>query len=98
MRDASGLSCSAIFFGVFGLWAALAPLDAGVVAAGEVMVAGNRQVVQHRDGGVISRVAVREGDHVAANQILIELSAVELAAQERGLAARRSSSKPRANG
>lgn len=82
-----GLAAIIVFFGVFGLWAALAPLDAGVVAAGEVKVAGNRQVVQHRDGGVISRLAVREGDHVAANQILIELSAVELAAQERGLAA-----------
>lgn len=82
-----GLTAIALFFGVFGLWAAFAPLDAGVVAAGEVKVSGNRQVVQHRDGGVISRLAVREGDHVQANQILVELSAVELAAQERGLAA-----------
>ena len=81
-----GLAAIGLFFGVFGLWAAFAPLDAGVVAIGEVKVAGNRQVVQHRDGGVISRLAVREGDHVSANQILIELSAVELAAQERGLA------------
>lgn len=75
-----------LFFGVFGLWAALAPLDAGVVAAGEVKVSGNRQVLQHRDGGVISMLAVREGDHVEANQILVELSAIELVAQERALA------------
>ena len=81
-----GMLIIALFFGVFGLWAALAPLDAGVVATGEVKVAGNRQVVQHREGGVVSRVAVREGDHVQTNQILIELSAVELAAQERALA------------
>lgn len=86
MEGKLGLAAIILFFGVFGLWAALAPLDAGVVATGEVKVAGNRQVVQHRDGGVVSRVAVREGDHVAANQILVELSAVELAAQERGLA------------
>lgn len=81
-----GVLIVALFFGVFGLWAAFAPLDAGVMAAGEVKVAGNRQVVQHRDGGVISRIAVQEGDHVAASQILLELSAVELAAQERALA------------
>jgi HlyD family secretion protein len=81
-----GMFIIALFFGVFGLWAAFAPLDAGVVANGEVKVSGNRQVVQHREGGVISRLAVREGDHVDANQILIELSAVELAAQERALA------------
>lgn len=74
------------FFGVFGLWAALAPLDSGVVAAGEVRVAGNRQVVQHPTGGVISRIAVREGARVREGEILIELSAVELAAQERALA------------
>lgn len=81
-----GVVVLAIFFGVFGLWAAFAPLDAGVVAVGEVIVSGNRQVVQHREGGVISRVAVREGDHVREGQILLELSAVELAAQERALA------------
>jgi HlyD family secretion protein len=81
-----GVVVLALFFGVFGLWAAFAPLDAGVVAVGEVIVSGNRQVVQHREGGVISHIAVREGDHVAANQVLIELSAVELTAQERALA------------
>lgn len=81
-----GVIVISLFFGVFGLWAAFAPLDAGVMAVGEVKVAGNRQVVQHREGGVVSHVAVREGDHVVANQILLELSAVELAAQERALA------------
>ncbi|MGE0741146.1 MAG: HlyD family type I secretion periplasmic adaptor subunit [Hyphomonadaceae bacterium] len=82
----SGLTLIALFFGVFGLWAAFAPLDSGVVSAGEVKVSGNRQVVQHRDGGTVSRVAVREGDHVEAGQLLIELSDVELVAQERALA------------
>jgi HlyD family secretion protein len=81
-----GIALIGLFFGVFGLWAALAPLDSGVVATGEVRVAGNRQVVQHPVGGVISNVAVREGDRVEEGQILIELSAVELAAQERALA------------
>ena len=82
-----GLWIITIFFGVFGLWAGLAPLDAGVVAAGEVKVSGNRQVVQHPVGGVISRIAIAEGRRVRENEILIELSSVELAAQERALAA-----------
>jgi HlyD family secretion protein len=81
-----GLWIVGLFFGVFGLWAAIAPLDAGVVAAGEVKVAGNRQVVQHPAGGVISRIAVVEGRHVRENEILIELSSVELGARERALA------------
>ncbi len=82
----AGLLVIILFFGVFGLWAGCAPLDAGVVAAGEVKVAGNRQVVQHPAGGVISRINVAEGDRVAQGQILIELSAVELIAQELALA------------
>lgn len=81
-----GMWLIGLFFGVLGFWAAVAPLDAGVVAAGEVKVAGNRQVVQHPAGGVISRIAVTEGRHVGANEILIELSSVELSAQERALA------------
>lgn len=82
----AGLIIVLIFFGLFGAWAAFAPLDAGVVASGEVKVAGNRQVVQHRDGGVIARIAVHEGDHVEANQILLELASIELEARERALA------------
>ena len=80
-----GLIVTGLFFGVFGMWAAFAPLDSGVVAIGEVKVSGSRQVVQHRDGGLVSRVAVREGDHVETGQILVELSAIELIAQESGL-------------
>lgn len=82
----AGLFVIGLFFGVFGLWAAVAPLDAAVVAAGEVKVSGNRQVVQHREGGVISRVLVNEGDHVQSGQMLVELSASQLTAQEQALA------------
>ena len=39
------------FFGLLG-WAALTPLDAGATAQGVVAVSGNRQAVQHRDGGI----------------------------------------------
>jgi membrane fusion protein, type I secretion system len=81
----AGLVVMAIFFIGFGGWAALAPLDAAVVAPGVVVVSGNRQTVQHRDGGVISQLNVDEGDHVTQHQILIELGAPELVAQERAL-------------
>ena len=74
-----------LFFGGFGGWAAFAPLDAAVVASGVVVVSGNRQTVQHRDGGVVSRLAVAEGDRVTRNQVLIELGAPELVSQEQAL-------------
>jgi HlyD family type I secretion membrane fusion protein len=80
-----GIAVASLFFVLFLGWAALVPLDAGVNAAGTIAIAGNRQTVQHRDGGVITAMKVREGQHVEAGQVLIELSAPELRAAERGL-------------
>lgn len=80
-----GLAVLIAFFGIFLGWAAFAPLDAAVVANGYVVVSGNRQTVQHRDGGIISVLNVREGQQVEQGAILIELAAPELVAQERAL-------------
>lgn len=76
---------AAAFFVIFLGWAAFAPLDAGAYAPGKIVVSGNRQAVQHRDGGVVSALHVREGDEVRRGDILVEISAGELRATERGL-------------
>lgn len=81
----AGLIAIVVFFVGFGGWAAFTPLDAAVVAPGVVVVSGNRQTVQHRDGGVVSSIAVKEGDRVQQGQVLIELGAPELVAQEQAL-------------
>ena len=73
------------FFVLFLGWAALAPLDAGAFAPGQVSVSGNRQAVQHREGGVVTALHVAEGDVVRRGQVLVELSTGELTATERGL-------------
>lgn len=75
-----------LFFVLFMGWAALAPLDAGAFAQGQISVSGNRQAVQHREGGVVSALHVREGDTVQRGQILLTLSSGELRATERGVA------------
>ena len=75
-----------LFFVIFLGWAAFAPLDAGAYAQGQVAVSGNRQAVQHRDGGVVSALLVAEGDTVRAGQVLLQLSSGELMATERGVA------------
>jgi HlyD family type I secretion membrane fusion protein len=75
-----------IFFFVILLgWAALAPLDAGVHAQGVIAVSGNRQSVQHRDGGVVTAIHVREGQGVKAGDVLVEMAAPDLRATERAL-------------
>lgn len=73
------------FFVIFLGWAAFAPLDAGAYAPGKIVVSGSRQAVQHRDGGVVSALHVAEGDVVQRGDVLVEISAGELRATERGL-------------
>lgn len=81
----AGVIALVVFFVGFGGWAAFAPLDAAVVAPGVIVVAGNRQTVQHRDGGIVSAIRVEEGDRVEQGQVLIELGSPELVAQEQAL-------------
>ena len=80
-----GTIIAVLFFVLFLGWAAFMPLDAGVYAQGQIAVAGNRQSVQHRDGGTINAINVREGQRVRAGDVLIELSTPELHASERAL-------------
>jgi HlyD family secretion protein len=81
----TGVTVAAAFAIVLFGFGALVPLDAGVTAPGVIAVSGNRQTVQHKDGGVITAIHVREGQHVQAGQVLVELSAPELVAAERSL-------------
>ena len=73
------------FFVILLGWAAIAPLDAGARAPGVIAVSGNRQSVQHREGGVVTAIHVREGQQVSAGQILVEMAAPDLKATERAL-------------
>ena len=81
----TGAIIAILFFVILLGWAALAPLDAGVYAQGSIAVSGNRQAVQHRSGGTIGEILVREGQKVKAGQTLIEMAAPDLRATERAL-------------
>ncbi len=78
---AAGWAVIAIFFGGFGSWAALAPLNGAVVAQAVVKVEGNRKSVQHLDGGIVKELRVKEGDKVAAGDILIVLDDTQARAE-----------------
>lgn len=69
-----GILVLLIGFGGFALWAAFAPLDAGVTAEAQVQVFGNRKAVQHLEGGTVDEILVKEGDKVKAGQILVRLN------------------------
>ena len=81
-----GVVISVLFFVVLLGWAAFARLDAAASGEGQVTVSGNKQTVQHRDGGIVDKLLVRDGQHVKAGQILIRLQGAEVAATERALA------------
>jgi HlyD family type I secretion membrane fusion protein len=80
-----GGAIAALFFGGLLGWAAFIPLDAGAMANGVVAVSGNRQAVQHRDGGIVTHIHVSEGAMVRKGQILLRISASDIIAAERGL-------------
>lgn len=79
----TGIIIAFLFFVVFLGWAAFARLDAAAYAPGRLTVEGQRQSVQHRDGGVISAIFVKEGQHVRQGQPLMELAAADVRAQAR---------------
>ena len=81
-----GLMIAAIFFVGFLGWSAIARLDAAAIAPGKLVVSGQRQTVQHRDGGVVAEVLVKEGQHVRQGDVLVRLAAADVEAQERALA------------
>lgn len=76
-----GLGVLALGFGGFMLWAALAPLDAGVTSPGSVKVASNRKTIQHQMGGTIDAIMVREGESVRKDQVLVKLNPTQSASQ-----------------
>ncbi len=59
--------------GFFG-WSALAPLAGGALAPGVVSPDGRVRTVQHREGGIIRALHVREGDFARAGQTLMTLA------------------------
>lgn len=58
---------------VGGAWSALASLGSAVVAPATVIVPGKSKVVQHREGGTLAEIRVREGDTVRAGDLIARL-------------------------
>ena len=78
-----GLSLLGVFFIIFGGWASFAPLESAAIGVGVVQVDGNRQPVQHLEGGIVTEILVKNGDHVNFDQPLIQLDDTELNAQRK---------------
>jgi HlyD family secretion protein len=64
--------------GGFGTWAVFSNIAGAVVTSGKIEVDQNRQVVQHRDGGIVEEIYIDEGESVAAGDVLIKLDTNQL--------------------
>lgn len=73
-----GLVATLILIAGFGLWATTTRIAGAIVAPGQIEVEQDRQVVQHPDGGVVEAILVREGEAVAAGQVLLRLDGAAL--------------------
>jgi len=63
------------------LWAALAPLDQGVPASGQVVVTGNRKTVQNLGPGMVEAILVKDGDEVSQGDVLLRLDSTTARSQ-----------------
>ena len=76
-----GYAALVLLLGSVALWGATARISGAVIASGTLEVAGNRQVVQHPDGGVVTEILARDGDLVAAGDVLLRLEGGRLEAE-----------------
>lgn len=67
------LALVAVLVGGVGGWAANTEISGAVVASGTVVVESNSKQVQHREGGIVREITVRDGDTVKAGDLLIRL-------------------------
>ena len=79
----------AVFFGGFVGWSSTFKLASGVVAPGVVTPEGRTRPVQHLEGGIVSKVLVRDGDHVSVNQPLVVLEGIRARSEVQILADQR---------
>lgn len=69
----TGLAILVVWLGFFSVWAGVAPLNSAVVASGTFVATGQNKLVQHFEGGIIREIAVKDGDVVEANQVLVRM-------------------------
>jgi membrane fusion protein, type I secretion system len=62
-----------LILGGAGVWAANTQIAGAVIASGLVVVETSVKKVQHPTGGIVGEILVKNGDHVAAKDLLMRL-------------------------
>jgi HlyD family secretion protein len=62
-----------VVVGGLGGWAVFAEISGAVVSSGTIVVESSTKQVQHREGGIVREIRVKNGDLVEAGDLLISL-------------------------
>lgn len=86
LRPAAHLLLIAIaaFFASALLWAALARIDEVTRGEGRIITSSQTQFVQNLEGGIVSRILVREGDLVQKDQVLFRIDPTRFVSEFQG--------------
>lgn len=76
-----GFASIIAMFGVFGAWTAMADINGAVIAPATITAETYSKKVQHREGGNISRILVKDGELVQVGQDLVLLDPTETKAE-----------------
>lgn len=68
-----------------GGWAGATRISGAVVASGRISVEANSKSVQHLEGGIVTKLAVKDGQRVAKGELLLKLDAGQTNEQINGL-------------
>ena len=76
-----GLTLVLLLVAGFGGWAAIAQIQGSVIARGVIKVDQNLKIIQHRDGGIVSAILIREGQNVREGEVILRLDEVQTKAE-----------------
>src|SRR3954451_9326815 len=75
-----------LFFVLAVAWAVFGCVDIIATASGKIVPTGRTKTIQPLETGIVSAIHVRDGDHVSAGQVLIELDRTVTQAERRHVA------------
>lgn len=67
------------------VWGSFAQISGAVIAPGRVSVESSTKRIQHREGGIVREILVREGQSVRTGDVLIRLDATQAGASDKSV-------------
>ena len=80
-RLSLALAAIIVMVGGVGAWGMTSELSGAIISQGTVVVDEHSKRVQHRDGGIVAAINVKNGDHVRQNDVLIKLDDTQVRAE-----------------